>query len=270
MDYHHSARFVRRLAQEACGDLYPEPLHAPGGMLRAADPLLALVADEALAFRPDYAEAIRTAMLGRPEGPLALCLWDSATAAGIELADLLALVQSQRPSRPPSNRGEFLARQQRRAAPLLRALFCVADRPLEPVAAVAQRFAAALALVHALAELPVDLRKGVLRLPEEELAVCGVDRAALEDGLRTPEVDALLQREAAWCRELLEVGPALAQGIHGRLARVVYLLMHRADRILRHVENPQRDPFRQPIRLARWEEWACAIGAAFAWPLRQT
>ncbi|RMH00930.1 MAG: hypothetical protein D6702_12670, partial [Planctomycetota bacterium] len=89
----------------------------------------------------------------------------------------------------------------------------------------------------------------------------GLERAELEQRVRTPAVDAFLRQEAAWARTLLDEGLDLRAHLGGRLRRGVRAVVIRSRRLLSQVEDPRRDPFLHPPRLSVPQRWACALRA---------
>ena len=85
LDYRHAQRFATRQAREIAGELYPGPVLMPRGMLRALDPVLAVAMGPARLRREAFRIALQQALRGRPDGPLMLALWSSATAGEIAL-----------------------------------------------------------------------------------------------------------------------------------------------------------------------------------------
>ncbi|MFM2067228.1 MAG: squalene synthase HpnC [Pseudomonadota bacterium] len=76
----------------------------------------------------------------------------------------------------------------------------------------------ALQLINFWQDLSVDLRRGRLYVPLSDCRAAGVDPADLLAGRDSPAVRALVARQVAWARELMQRGAPLATGLPRHVA----------------------------------------------------
>jgi phytoene/squalene synthetase len=263
VDYGHARRFATREARRIAGDLYPGPVLMPRGLLRGLDPILAVALGPALEGRESFHLAFEEMLRGRPDGPLLLALWSSATSGEIPHEDLRRILQRMPMPMPeePGTRGELLAYLHPRVSTLSRCTLALAQR-LEPEAlAPAERLACGFVVTRLLTDLPKHLAAGRLHLPMADLQEAGLDREELFGMVRTPAVDRFLLMESEWARDLLRQGLPVCERVGARLQRGLRAAVLRSEMLLRRVRRPGNDIFRVPPTLTAAERWRCAIRA---------
>ncbi len=235
----------------------------PHGMLHAMEPVLAVALGPARQGSEAFAAALERMLRGRPDGPLLLALWASASAGEIPHRDLREMVRllPDRLRDQPTSRGELLTHLHPRVSAVARCLLAVAQRDSPAALAPAERLGLGMAVTAMLARLPADLSEGRIAFPSADLERAGLDPAELRQGVRTPAVHAFLAQEAAWARELLDEGLDLRGHVGARLRRGVRAVVLRSWKLLEQVEDPRRDLFRRPPRLSVRQRWACALRA---------
>jgi len=235
----------------------------PRGLLRALDPLLATALGPAREARPVFRQAFEEALRGRPDGPLLLALSAAATAGEIphpDLRVLFDLMERPMPADPP-NRGELLAWLHPRASAFARLGLRLSQRLDAETLPPAERLACGLVLVRLLCEAPRLASKDLNFLPLADMERCGLERAELLAGVRTPAVHAFLSQEAAWASELLDQGVPVCGKVGSRLRRGLRAAILRSRRLLAQITHPRRDLFRNPPRLSVFARWSCAVRA---------
>lgn len=268
LDYRHAQRFATRQARQIAGELYPGPVLMPRGMLRALDPVLAVAMGPARLRREAFRIALRNALRGRPDGPLMLALWSSATSGEIDHGLIMDLMD--RMPEPladgPATREDLLAELQPRVELVARWALCLAQRDQPEAIGPATHLGCGLVLTQLITQLPTHLSQGRVPLPLADLNAAGVTREDLVAGVRTTEVDRFLASQCAWTRELLNEGLPVCDAVGSRLARGLRAAILRARSLLAQVEDPQCDLFRRRPRLQAQVRVRCAVRAW--WPVK--
>ena len=263
MDYGHARRFATREARRIAGDLYPGPVLMPRGLLRGLDPILAVALGPATEGRESFHNAFERMLRGRPDGPLLLALWGSASSGEIPHDDLRQILKRMPTPMPadPATRGEVLSYLHPRASVLARCTLALAQRNEPEALAPAERLACGFVVTRLLTDLPQHLAAGVLRLPQADLDSAGLSREELFDMVRTPAVNRFLAMECEWARDLLRQGLPVCERVGARLQRGLRAAVLRSEMLLRRVRNPKNDIFRVAPTLTANERWRCAVRA---------
>lgn len=268
LDFRHAQRFATRQAREIAGELYPGPVLMPRGMLRALDPVLAVAMGPARQRREAFRIALRQALRGRPDGPLMLALWTSATAGEIEHALVLDLMD--RMPEPlvdaPATRAELLEDLRPRVELVARWALGLAQRDQEAAIGPATHLGCGLVMTRLLTDLATHLSTGRVPFPAEDLAAAEATVEDLVAGVRTPAVDRFLRSQCAWTRALLDDGLPVCDAVGSRLARGLRAAVLRARHLLVQIENPRCDLFRRRPTIGRRVRFQCAVRAW--WPVR--
>lgn len=268
MDFRHAQRFATRQARLIAGELYPGPVLMPRGLLRALDPVLAVALGPARRSRETFRIACRDMLRGRPDGPLLLALFASATAGEIDhdlVHELIDQMPEPLPDRPDT-RAELIAELTPRVELVARWALGLAQRERPEAVGPATRLGVGLVLTRLITDLPQHTSAGRVPFPREDLAAAGADFEDLVDGVRTEAVDRFLALQCAWARELLDDGLPVCDAVGSRLARGLRAAVLRARLLLAQVEDPRRDLFRRRPRLSGRARVRCALRAW--WPLR--
>ena len=263
MDYGHARRFATREARRIAGDLYPGPVLMPRGLLRGLDPILAVALGPATEGRESFTNAFERMLRGRPDGPLLLALWGSASGGEIPHQDLRRILKRMPVPMPsdPATRGEVLSYLHPRASILARCTLALAQRNEPEALAPAERLACGFVVTRLLTDLPQHLAAGVLRLPQADLDAVSLSREELFDMVRTPAVNDFLALECEWARDLLRQGLPVCERVGARLQRGLRAAVLRSEMLLRRVRDPKNDIFRVPPTLNAHERWRCAVRA---------
>lgn len=268
LDYRHAQRFATRQARQIAGELYPGPVLMPRGMLRALDPVLAVAMGPARQRREAFRIALRNALRGRPDGPLMLALWSSATSGEIDHELVLELMNRMPEPMPeaPVTREELLEELRPRVELVARWALRLAQRDQEEAVGPATHLGCGLVLTRLLTDLPQHLSAGRIPLPTADLEAAGASPADLVAGVRTPAVNQFLSSQVAWTRSLLDEGLPVCDAVGSRLARGLRAAVLRARRLLDQVDHPRCDLFRRRPTLRNSVRFRCAVRAW--WPVR--
>jgi phytoene/squalene synthetase len=259
----HAQRFSTREARLIAGELYPGPVLMPRGMLRALDPVIAVALGPARQPRETFRLACERMLRGRPDGPLLLTLWASATAGEIDhalLRRLLDLMPQPIPDRP-KDRTELLAFLEPRSECIARWALALAKRDQEEAIGPATKLGCGFALTRLITDLPHHLSLDRVYLPTSDLALANATTEDLVAGVRTPAVNRFLAAECAWARELLDQGLPVCDEVGARMSRGLRAAALRSRELLNRVEDPSHDLFRRPPRLSYWPRVKCAVRA---------
>jgi phytoene/squalene synthetase len=259
----HAQRFATREARLIAGELYPGPVLMPRGMLRALDPVLAVALGPARQPRETFRLACERMLQGRPDGPLLLTLWASATAGEIDhglLRRLLDLMPEPIPDRP-ADRAALLTFLEPRSECIARWALALAKRDQEEAVGPATRLGCGFAITRLITDLPHHLSAGQVYLPATDLAAADATTEDLVAGVRTPAVNRFLAAECAWARELLDEGLPVCDEVGARMSRGLRAAVLRSRELLDRVEDPRRDLFRRPPRLSYRPRVLCAVRA---------
>ena len=116
----------------------------------------------------------------------------------------------------------------------------------------------ALQLINFWQDVAIDIAKGRVYLPLDDLARFGVTVDAIEQGRTGPAWRALMRFEAERARALMLEGAPLATGLPGRIGWELRMVVQGGLRILEAIERVEYDVFRRRPRLKRLD-WL-AIG----------
>ena len=125
----------------------------------------------------------------------------------------------------------------------------------------------ALQLINFWQDLSVDLEKGRVYLPEQDMRHFDVPtdpRGAIEDG---PQLRSLVQSLCQWSRELMETGAPLAWRLPGRLGWELRLVVQGGLRVLEKIEHMQYATRHQRPVLHRWD---LGVMAYRAWKMHRS
>lgn len=267
LEFRHAQRFATRQAREIAGELYPGPVLMPRGMLRALDPVLAVAMGPARESREAFRIALRNTLRGRPDGPLMLALWSSATAGEIERASIIELMERMPEPLPelPATREELLEALKPRVELISKWALGLAQRDQPQAVGPATLMGCGFVLTRLLTDLPQHLSAGRVPFPMADLQAAGADREKLVAGVRTPEVDQFLRSQVVWTHELLNAGLPVCDAVGSRLARGLRAAVLRARCMLQQIEDPRCDLFRRRPHLGQAARLRCAVRAW--WPV---
>lgn len=116
----------------------------------------------------------------------------------------------------------------------------------------------ALQLINFWQDVAIDLAKGRVYLPQEDLARFGVSEAALAAGTVDAAFQSLMRFEVERARALMLSGAPLAKRLPGRIGWELRMMVQGGLRILDRIEHAGYDVFRRRpvLTLPDW----CAVG----------
>ena len=109
----------------------------------------------------------------------------------------------------------------------------------------------ALQLINFWQDVAIDIGKGRIYLPQEDLDRFGVGQHDLRSGADTPAWRALMAFEVERARALMLQGAPLARRLPGRIGWELRLIVQGGLRILERIERAGYDVYRRRPRLAR-------------------
>jgi squalene synthase HpnC len=109
----------------------------------------------------------------------------------------------------------------------------------------------ALQLINFWQDVGVDIKKGRIYLPQEDLTSFGVSEADIAAGADTPAWRALMAFEVDRARTLMRAGAPLATRLPGRIGWELRLVIQGGLRILERIEAADYDVFRHRPQLGK-------------------
>ena len=109
----------------------------------------------------------------------------------------------------------------------------------------------ALQLINFWQDVGIDIEKGRIYLPREDLHRFGVSEAEIATGADTPAWRALMAFEVDRARQLMHSGAPLATRLPGRIGWELRLVIQGGLRILERIEAAGYDVFRRRPRLGK-------------------
>lgn len=119
----------------------------------------------------------------------------------------------------------------------------------------------ALQLINFWQDVGIDIGKGRIYLPQEDLARFGVDEDAIAQAAAGPAWRALMRFEVERARALMLEGAPLATRLPGRIGWELRLVVQGGLRILEAIERADYDVFRRRPQLKRFD-WAVLLWRA--------
>ena len=159
--------------------------------MRALDPVLATALGPAQKPREAFQIACEDLLRGRPNGPLLLTLWMSATAGEIDhqlLRRLLELMPTPMPDRLET-RKDLLAHIAPKAECIAMWALALAKRNQEEAIGPATQLGCGFVITRLITDLPSALSANHVYLPNEDLVLAGATTEDLIAGVRTPAVN---------------------------------------------------------------------------------
>jgi len=121
----------------------------------------------------------------------------------------------------------------------------------------------ALQLINFWQDVAVDLKKGRVYLPQDEMSLFGVCDEDLARGVVTPAVASLLDFQVTRARRMMTDGAPLARALPGRIGWELRLVIQGGLAILKKIEDVRYDVFRQRPTVGRTDWLRLAWRAAF-------
>jgi squalene synthase HpnC len=194
---------------------------------------------ERLADLAAYRDALNAALRGDPAGtrwpevfePLGRIVAAFALPP-TRLHDLLDAFTQDVAQHAYADRFELLDYCRRSADPVGRLLLHLYGIDDTPSLARSDAICTALQLINFWQDLSIDVPRGRVYLPQNDLARFGVNIDDLRAGRDTPALRALVAAECAWARELMLHGAPLAHRVPGRAGWELRLVVQGGLRVL--------------------------------------
>jgi phytoene/squalene synthetase len=106
-------------------------------------------------------------------------------------------------------------------------------------------------VINFLQDVAIDLARGRIYLPQEDLQKYGVDQAMMASHENTPQWQALMRFEVDRSRALMQSGAALARHLPGRVGWELRLVVQGGLRILERIEAVDYDVFHRRPKLGK-------------------
>jgi phytoene synthase len=202
--------------------------------------------EERLARLDSWEEQLRAAYQGRATHPIFLALGETVRQFDIPRQPFCRLLDAFRQDvrfRPFARFADLLAYCERSANPvghLILYLFGYRDVERQ---ALANQICSGLQLANFWQDLAVDVARGRIYVPAEDLERFGCAAADLRSGVMSPQLRQLLAFEVERARELLRGGLVLAEQVDRQLAREVRLFAWGGLAILQAIEAAEHDVF---------------------------
>lgn len=233
---------------------------------RSVDDLGDEAEGDRLALLDQWEEDVRRCYTGTPSHPVLLALQQTIRQYDIPSEPFLKLVEAnrldQRRAHHPTY-ADLLHYCDHSANPvghLVLYLFGYRDRERQ---ALADCTCTALQLTNFWQDIAIDLRKGRIYLPLEDLERFGYSQEELRLGVVNRRFVALMQFEVARARQLFAQGLPLVDLVAGQLRLDLRLFSLGGLRLLDAIERRGYDVFRQRPALSRWEKgWLLLRGLA--------
>lgn len=213
--------------------------------------------DSRLAALADWRNRLHAAATGRADEPVFIALADvihrHALPIGL-LEDLLSAFEQDVTKARYASFGELMDYCRRSANPigrLLLHLYGVTDvRSLGQSDAICS----ALQLINFWQDVSVDIKKGRIYLPLDDMARFRVSEADLLAGRMTPGLNQLMRFEVNRARQLLQSGAPLGRTLGGRLGFNLRLTVLGGAAILEAIHKNNYDVLhKRPV--IRWNTW---------------
>ncbi len=202
----------------------------------------------------EWERELDLAYAGAPRHPVFVALADTARRFAIPrqpFADLLKAFRSDLEFRGFETIGDLLEYSRYSANPVGRLvlyLFGYGDAERQQLA---DKVCSGLQLANFWQDIAIDLDKGRVYLPRQDLARFGVSLDELRLHHTNSSFIALMRHEAAGARELLVAGAALARMVDRRLGRDIMMFAGGGLAILNAIERAGYDVFRQRPALGK-------------------
>jgi squalene synthase HpnC len=232
-------------------------VYAVYAFCRHVDDLGDEAAGERLTLLDDWQAELERCYHSAPRHPILVALQETIRRFAIPPQPFLKLIEAnrmdQRTSRYPTF-AELLNYCDHSANPvghLFLYLFGYADAERQ---ALADATCTALQLTNFWQDISVDLSKGRVYIPQEDMARFGYPDEDLEQGIVNDSFRTLMAFEVGRTRELFAKGLGLLDVVDGRLKVDVKLFSLGGLAVLEALERNGYDAFRRRPRLSRWRK----------------
>jgi len=228
-------------------------MHAIYAYARMADDF----ADEqgSIARLDEWERELDLAYAGTPRHPVMIAIADTARRYDIPrepFADLLRAFRSDVDFKGFDTIDDLLEYARYSANPVGRLvlyLFGYRDAQRQELA---DSVCSGLQLANFWQDIAIDLAKGRIYIPRDDMERFGVMPQSLRDGCVSPDFVALMKHEVGVARDMLMSGQALSGMVDRRLGRDVLMFAGGGLAILREIDRVGYDVFRCRPKLTRW------------------
>ena len=219
-----------------------------------------------------WEDQLERAFHGEAEHPIFVALRETAFRRDVPISPLRDLLTSFRMDLTTSRYATFeslLVYAQHSAASVGQLLLYTFDYRDPAMHRYADDISIALELTHFLQDLPIDLARDRLYLPEEDLRHFGVAEADLLAGRATRAVRDLMRFQVARARALFMRGRPLCDRVGRDLGFELNLIWHAGMAILDKIDAADGDVFGKRPALGRADQALMVLrSAARRWPRR--
>ncbi|KQQ97481.1 squalene synthase HpnC [Massilia sp. Leaf139] len=210
---------------------------------------------ERLAGLAEYEAALDDIAAGRtPNRPMFVRLAGVVARHGLSLQPLRDLLSAFRQDVVTTRYPDYAALLdycRRSADPVGRLMLALYGVGGAPNLRDADAICSALQLINFWQDVGVDIGKGRIYLPQEDLQRFGVTEADIANGTDTPAWRALMAFEVERARALMLSGAPLATRLPGRIGWELRLVIQGGLRILERIEAADYDVFRRRPQLGK-------------------
>jgi squalene synthase HpnC len=240
--------------------------HAIYAYCRVSDDLGDEVGDRsaALALLDLWGEELDACYAGRARHPVFVALSETIRACGIPkepFADLLTAFRQDQSVTRFETMKDVLAYCRYSANPVGRLVLYACGEVSEKNFRLSDATCSALQLANFWQDVSVDLKKGRVYIPQEDMRSFGVNDATIAAGIASPEFRALLKHEVAYARALFEEGLPLIGRVGRELALDLDLFSRGGLEILRAIERADYDVLSARPAIAKRTKLALALRA---------
>ena len=213
---------------------------------------------------------LERAFYGEAEHPIFVALRDTIERRDIPISPLRDLITAFRMDLTTTRYATFEQFQtfaRHAAAPVGKLVLYVFDYRDPQLHRYADEISYALQWSHVLQDLPLDLARGHLYLPEEDLNHFGVDEADLASGRPTDALRDMMKFEVARARAMFMRGRPLCDRVGRDLGFELNLIWHGGMSILDQIEAQRGDVWQRRPSLRTVDKVEMVLRSAAArWP----
>ena len=202
--------------------------------------------DERAELLDDWQASLERAFFGEAEHPIFIALADTAKQCDLPIGPLSDLLTAFRMDLSTTRYATFSALQQyiaHSAHPIGRLMLYIFGHRDAALHRFSDDICSALHLTNFVQDVALDLDRGRVYLPAEDLLHFGVDEADLHKRRMNDRIVQLLRFEAARARSLLYRGEPLIGLLSSELRGELTMIWHSARRILEKLDRVHYDVF---------------------------
>lgn len=222
---------------------------------------------ERLARLDEYKRNLGAISAGRPQSdPLFKALADVIRTHRLPVGlfeDLLSAFAQDVTHKRYATFAELLDYCRRSANPIGRLLLHLFDRTHPALLEHSDAICSALQLINFWQDVRIDIAKGRVYIPREDLIRFGVDEQAISRHEVTPSWRSLMAFEVGRARAMLRSGEPLTNALAGRIRLEIAMVVQGGLRILDKIDRIEGDVYRHRPVLAKWD-WLLMLARALS------